>query len=334
MIARRAALMVVGLALIAAPRLAAAAVVVAEPTGDVEPAFLAELKASLETVVAETAPEVEAELRSSATLAENGVELVVELVPVGGETIRESRTASRASALSQTRAMARAAIKRPAPKPNDASAPAIAVAGAEAIVSDSPRPDPAAPVRYDRRRALALSLWPTSALVVIGTLMCFVLPEVVDGDGHVVFSYAVGPSLVALGAVFGPSIGYFYLRKTGWALGMSAIRLTFAVAATWTLLEYFLAQPGWDECNGMGDDSEVDACLNERRYPALLPIGIVAAVAAVALAYVDAALVGRAADRANAQWRDGNKPRVQVTPVAWSSGHGDGTFGLAMSGSF
>jgi len=331
----RVCLFFLGLALVTVPRLAAAAVVVTAPTGDAAPEFLAELKASLETVATEAPAELNAELRSSATNNEAGWELVVELVPsAGGEPIRETRVASKASALAQARAMGRAALKALAPNPDVASVSAVAVAGDEAVVSDSPKPDPATLVRYDRRRSLALSLWPTSLLVVTGALMLFVLPEAVDGDGHIVFSYIVGPSLVALGAVFGPSIGYFYLRKPGRALGMSAIRLTFAVAAAWTLIEYFLTQPGWDECNGTGDEREVDACMNERRYPALLPIGIVAAVAAVALAYVDAALVGRAADRANAQWREQNKPKIQVAPVAWSNGHGDGTFGLAVSGTF
>jgi hypothetical protein len=55
---------------LAAPRFAAAAVVVAEPTGDAEPAFLAELKASLETVAAEAAADVDAELRASAAFAD------------------------------------------------------------------------------------------------------------------------------------------------------------------------------------------------------------------------------------------------------------------------
>jgi hypothetical protein len=100
------------LALIAAPRFAAAAVVVAEPTGDADPAFLAELKASLETVAAEAAPDVNGELKSSAVNTVAGVELVVEYVPfIGAEPIRETRTASRASALAQARAMGRGAIR-------------------------------------------------------------------------------------------------------------------------------------------------------------------------------------------------------------------------------
>jgi hypothetical protein len=110
------ALGVVLLALVAAPRFATAAVTVAEPTGDADPAFLAELKASLETVAAEAPAELNAELRSSATVTDTGVDLVVELVPSGGsEPTRESRTASEASALAPARAMARKRFKPVAP---------------------------------------------------------------------------------------------------------------------------------------------------------------------------------------------------------------------------
>jgi hypothetical protein len=110
------ALGVVLFALVAAPRFVTAAVVVAEPTGDADPAFLSELKASLETVAADAPAEMNAELRSSATNSDAGVELVVELVPNdGSKPIRESRTASKASALAQVRAMARKLFKPVAP---------------------------------------------------------------------------------------------------------------------------------------------------------------------------------------------------------------------------
>jgi hypothetical protein len=107
---------VVLLALIAMPRFATAAVTVADPTGDAEPAFLAELKASLETVATEAPAEMNAELRSSATVTDTGVELIVELAPNdGSKPIRETRTASRASALAQARAMARKLFKPVSP---------------------------------------------------------------------------------------------------------------------------------------------------------------------------------------------------------------------------
>jgi hypothetical protein len=115
---------------------------------------------------------------------------------------------------------------------------------------------------------------------------------------------------------------------------MGAIRLALSVAASWMIIYHEFSQPGWDSCNSFEEDSEIDACMNKENYPALLPLGIVAASVAALFAFVDAALVGRAADRANAQWREKNEPTLQVTPVAWTSGKGDATYGLALSGSF
>jgi hypothetical protein len=108
------------LAMIAAPAFASAQVTVAEPTGDLDPAFLAELKAAIETVVRDAAPPPAAkgEVRSSATEVDEGVALVVELAPADGSaSIREVRTASRASAVPQARAMARELLKRIAAPP-------------------------------------------------------------------------------------------------------------------------------------------------------------------------------------------------------------------------
>jgi hypothetical protein len=52
------------------------------------------------------------------------------------------------------------------------------------------------------------------------------------------------------------------------------------------------------------------------------------------LVFLAFAIPRLASDRANAEWREKNKPSVGVVPVAWTSGRGDGAFGLALGGSF
>lgn len=102
------------LAVFAVSRVSAAEVTVAPPTGDIDPAFLAELEDSIGAVVkAEALPaRGSAKLRASVNEQEDGVALEVTLSPVDGSgEIREARVASRASALAQARAMARTVIR-------------------------------------------------------------------------------------------------------------------------------------------------------------------------------------------------------------------------------
>ncbi len=106
-----AGLLAASLSLIMLPRIAGAAIAVAEPSGSADVAFLFELKKALEEAVA-GAPGIDAELRASADEKEDGVELLIELVPADGSApLRETRAASRASAISQARAMARSVVK-------------------------------------------------------------------------------------------------------------------------------------------------------------------------------------------------------------------------------
>ncbi|MCK9462594.1 MAG: hypothetical protein M0R80_23485 [Proteobacteria bacterium] len=331
----RAHRIVLGLALIALPRLATAAVVVAEPTGDADAAFLTELKASLEAVAAEVAPDVDAELRSSAAFTDAGAELVVELVlNDGSDLIRETRTASRASALSQARAMARAAIKTFVDSSSAATGPRVQTpVAAETTVSrpeevepppEPPKPPPL-PEKYSRRKAMQLSLWPTVILVTAGggLSMLFMVEET--------FGFP-GLGIGALGLVLGPSVGYLWLGRASHAMGMAGLRLA-AVGTGIAFMAAYVSTFSWgDDCTS---ENGTQVCETEgRSHPGFLVVSIIGITAAVVGAFVDAALVGRAADRANAEWREKNKPQIQVAPMAWSNGNGDRSYGLAVSGSF
>jgi hypothetical protein len=310
---------------LAAPSFASAAVVVAEPTGDAEPAFLAELKASLETVAAEATPELNAILRASATNSDAGVELVVELVPSDGdEPIRETRTASRASALAQARAMGRAAIRALVVPKSEA------VSAVQKKVKPEPEPEPETPpppplpVKYDRKKALRMTVLPTVLFPLAGAgilSLGFLALDNDDGDATFFACTIFGSIFMATGLIFGPMNGYFYVGRTRHALAMSGLRLALLGTGVASTLASVLG--------GLCDEDE--SC-NES--PGWMVLSITSLTALVLVTYVDASLVGRAADRANEQWRESQKVKVQVAPIAWSSGNGGSTFGLAVSGTF
>jgi hypothetical protein len=312
--------------MIAVPRLATAATVVAEPTGGADPAFLAELKASLETVAAEAPAELDAELRSSAAVTDAGVELVVELVPNDGkEPIRETRIVSKASALSQARAMARAAIK-------SYTAPAgVATTAPNVVVQEKPAtpPPPALPQKYDRRKALWMSALPTTLLLPAG----FVLAVL----GATVWEF--GATMIALPltsavAIVVSSPGYFYVGDWQGALKLMVTETVLAIVADvgfWVDVSQGFHEEDLQEG---ADCTETEAGCGDHPSHAGVWVGLAALGASMMVGVVGALFVGRAADRANAEWREENKPTVQVTPVAWTDGNGQRTFGLALSGSF
>lgn len=305
-------------------RLADAATVVADPTGDAEPEFLAELKASLETVAAVAPAEVVAELRASAKVVDGGVGLVVELVLAdGSETIRETRVASEASALPQARAMARAAF-RELVAPDSPKA---------AVAAKKPAAPPPTPRSYDRRRLVRMSVWPTLLGSILGPGIFSLGFLAEDEQRHGLFYACVisGSIVTTTALVSGPSIGWFGLGRTARALGMSGLRLALLGAGTALTMVYIFE--GGGDCVDVGyeDDDEWRCPDHNETWVAL---GTVLLAAGVVLAFVDAALVGRAADRANAERRDGNRVSVGVAPVAWAGGKGDATFGLALDGSF
>lgn len=126
-----------------------------------------------------------------------------------------------------------------------------------------------------------------------------------------------------------PTGGWFGLGRTARAFGMSGLRLALLGAGTAFTMLYIVESGG--DCVQEGEDDEWRCPEPNAVWIAL---GAISLAAGVITAFLDAALVGRAADRANAAWREKNKVSVGVAPVAWSNGHGDGTYGLALSGSF
>jgi hypothetical protein len=311
--------------LVAAPRLATAAVVVAEPSGDAAPELLAELKASLEVVAAEAPAEVNAELRSLASVTDEGVELVVELVLAdGSDTIRESRVATLASALPQARAMVRAAFHElMAPPP-----PKVVV------VKERPAEPPPLVEKYDRRKALRMTVLPTLLLPIVGIGMLVSGYFIPNGTAGAVIS-GTGGTWAWLGLTFGPTVGYFWVGRWRHALAMMGLRLslmgtTAAFVGIW-MWRCLAADSHNEQCEGTTEN--MHDCHQEPSSFGLVA-AIVSATALLAVTYADAFLVGRAADRANAQWRERRKLEIQAAPVVWANGRGDGTFGLAVNGSF
>jgi hypothetical protein len=334
------------LVLVLVPSISHATIVVADPTGDADPSFLAELKASLETVAAEAPAEMSAELHSSVSNNEAGWELVVELVPGDGrEPIRETRIVSKASALSQARAMGRAVIAAfrsaasaaPETTSEVVATPVTAPSPQEVTPPTeppkAPRPPPL-PEKHSRHSALLMTLLPTALLPPIGTGILN-LGFLASSYKGAMSCFISGASVAGLGLVFGPSTGYFWVGRWRHAMMMSGIRLLTLATGVGTMFWYVAgSMQDADEYNpcedAMGD--RIEGCVHNEPSPVLLVFSILSLTASLFLAYVDAGLVGRAADRANEQYR--NSLLVTVAPVAWSGGNGDRTFGLALNGSF
>ena len=131
-----------------------------------------------------------------------------------------------------------------------------------------------------------------------------------------------GMAIATIGLSLGPSLGYFWIGRTQHALVMAGVRLA-ALGVGITFMALYIKTFQW----GDGD-------IEQKSNPGFLALSIIGFTAALVAAFVDAGLVGRAADRANAEWRKKNKPTVTVAPMAWSNGNGNSTFGLAVSGTF
>ena len=325
---RGTGLVLLMLVAVAVPRIAASAVVVAEPTGDANPAFLAELKASLETVAAEAPAALNGELRASATVEVDGVELVVEFVPDDGTaTITETRVASMASALAQARAMGKAAIKAFVASPKSETT----AQNVDSAIEKVPPPLPQLE-SFSRRKALWMTAFPTVFLTVAGAgyFSMIALDNLMRPS-----PFVVGMVAMSVGLVLGPTPGYFYVGRWKHALAMTGLRVSvlgtgFAIYGIW-LASAFDAENQNEQCEGTSDSA--NKCHHDVSNFGL-GVALTAVAALVVISFADAFLVGRAADRANAEWREKNKPTVQVAPIAWTSGNGDTTYGLALQGTF
>jgi hypothetical protein len=227
----------------------AADVTVAAPTGDVDSALLVELSASLEQVVgAEASPAGKtAELRASANASAAGVTLEVVLVPADGSAeIRETREASRASALAQARAMARSAVRAFAERARSKAGPAKPL---KEIATPPPPPSPIDLARTAARPGIALGLGLDIAGFLGITVSLIVgLADDDHGDGMLVGICASGGA-VALGSLVSTTsytMRYAAYRRAGlmprpYKASLSWV-LTTATAALYGVSVYGLAE--------------------------------------------------------------------------------------------
>jgi hypothetical protein len=196
---------------------------------------------------------------------------------------------------------------------------------------------PPLPESYSRRKALLMTVLPTILLPAASAVMfglCFRIGNNENPDAWLTL-ISFGSTFATLGILGGPSVGYFYVGRWRHALAMMGLRLSLvgtsvAFIGIW-ISSGFKADSYNEQCEGTsesGNDCHQDSS------PFGLVTAIVSATALLAITYTDAFLVGRAADHANAQWRERRKLEIQAAPVVWSNGHGNGTFGLALSGSF
>lgn len=237
----------------------AAEVIVTAPAGGVDPAFLAELKASIEEVAAAEAPpeSARAELEASANAVPEGVALEVTLVPADGfEEIRESRVASRASALSQARAMARSVVRSYAERLRAGTGPEPSP---ESIAIEA-RPEPT-PIDLARTAArpgivLGFGLDVAGFLGLVVTLIVFETDT--DHIDRARVAACVSGGAIALGSLVSTTsytmrhVAYRraglmprpYKASVSWVLTTATLTLyALAVAAT---VEHARSEPGSD----------------------------------------------------------------------------------------
>ena len=225
--------------------------------------------------------------------------------------------------------------------------PRVATAGAEEaeqkgaeteqVAPEAGTPEPQAapsntaplPVKYDRRKVRAMSLVPTTVLYLLGAVIT-PLGGFPWSEGSMMGLSIAGHVLLGAGLIFGPMPGYLAIGRRDHVWGMTLLRLLTAGIGVMTNTIFVCGL----EQRAAAESGNNISCGAGVANPILIVTAHVMYAATGTIAFVDAALVGRAADRANAQWREKNKPKVQVAPIAWSSGNGDGTFGLAVSGTF
>jgi hypothetical protein len=301
------------LAAFVAPLPARAWVSVEPPTGDVEPALLAELGAALADVVAGAAAAygVDASLRVEAIASGEEVVVAMELRPAAdSEPLRASRTVAAPAAVAQARILARELIRAAAP---GRTALALEETGPSTGKPTTARSLPPLDSPYDRSRAFWLSFAPTLGGIALG--VGFIgLGAALDANLGLL---AAGSAISGLAIAVGPSLGHFYVgnyAQAGWCL---ALRTAFGVAAPLFLLRSVTA--------GFADGSGSRARSGESE--AFLALGVVSAAALGALAIFDIATAPRAAQRANERAISA----VAVAPLVAPGPNGSTMAGLAFS---
>jgi len=347
------------LAALAVPLPGRAAITVEPPTGNADPALLADLHTWMKMIAEEqgaTVP-VDAVLRIDATVSGEGVTLTLELAPSDGTAkVRETRTASRASAAAQARAMARAAIRKltaPAESATTSSAvehPQLQTADSATVAVEAVE-DSAPPVKnfpdlkmpYNKKKALWLSVGPTfGAMTLRGAFIG--LAFAVENDPGRMAMISIGLSLAGLGFFVGPSLGHFYVRnnlqgsltlvfRTLLSGGAAAFFGAALASSLSGLSEVCFASPCGDDTGDEHEDAGDDGRSASGGY---LAGGIITATAAVTLAIVDLATVRRAAQKANEKAAaekeaDAKISGVSIAPLLVPGPNGSTTTGLALS---
>jgi hypothetical protein len=314
-------------AALAAPLPSRAAITVEPPTGNADPALLADLHTWMRLIAEEQGGDagIDAVLRIDAVASGEDVTLTLELAPGDGSApIRDSRTASRVSAAAQGRAMARAAIRTVAGSRAATAAPAV---GNEEL----PAP-PAGP--YDEKKLVTASLLVTVSGALAGaglTIGAYFSLEGMLGLG------ITGGVVGGLSLALGPAIGHLWVRNNvQGALGLVG-RLALAGSSTALLMASTMVGffGTWGSgCEESGDcDQEVAE--DDRTKRIYIGVGVGLEVAAVAWAIIDLAALPRAVRRANAAaGPDSGKEKisgVSFAPLIAPGPNGTAVTGLVFS---
>ena len=330
------------LAAVVVPLPSRAAITVAPPTGDADPALLAELQTWLKMIAEEqgSAVKVDGVLRIDAEPSGEGVALTLELTPSDGTApYRESRVVSRASAAPNARAMARAAIRTVAPPPTVVATQA----------SDAPKTaPPPQPVRlvlnspYDQRRAYWISVGPTLGGIVFGGALVG-LAFAIENDSGRVATLGVGATIAGLAFLVGPSLGHFYVRNNLQGSLTLVFRTLLSGGATAFFFGAALVTAFSGPCSGFGlcegdsvEEEENQGDDGGSAFGGYLAGGIITAAGALTLAIVDLATVQRAAQRANEKAAAEKETDAKISGVAFAplvvpGPNGTTTTGLAFS---
>lgn len=243
----------------------------------------------------------ECSLAGEARMKEGGVGLTVTLDCGPGAVFRGTGGATAASAASRARSIARGLLEERALAKGERSLSVRIIKGEIETRAQA----------YSRRTALALSLVPTTLLIATGVTL-HTLAMTLDGTRFNHGMFVSGMTMWHLGIVVGPSIGWMYLGRGLHAFVSGVGRFAMIGATAAFKQDHYKENYCWDEEDS--DDPRCNSDSNDSRF--WLVFMFISATATLVVTYVDAALVGRAADVENDRRREAsNKPQVSFAPV-------------------
>ena len=276
--------------------------------------------------------------------SENNIELLMTLVDQEtGRSFEETRTVSRASCLAQARAMARQLFKmRAQPTEQEEDQPAAHKKKHEKVPVLEKRAQPSeqeedhqpaahikkhekvllvrrgrtfvSPEPYIRSRVLALALAPMSVMILTGSILS--LGTVTWAEHGTAHKYLISGSVIGIfGMVMGPSLAYYHLGLIQRASLMMLLR--FGIVATSVVFIYLqvLEMADAEGCGERHADDESYTCSSTL---APLVAAMITYAGGVAIGFIDAALAGKAADRANLAAGQTVSPKVSLLPSVFS----------------